>query len=171
MSSVIAYPTESVYGLGCDPFNATAVARILDLKQRSIDKGFIVIGSKIEHLLPFVNNPETAFTATVLASWPGPYTWICNAHPKLPGWISGYRSTVALRLTSHPIAKAICDEYNSAIISTSANKTGQRSARDALQTQLIFGNNLDVIIKGDTGGQDNPTEIRSAATGELMRLS
>ncbi len=166
---VIGYPTEAVYGLGCQPMDPAAVARILYLKRRAVSKGLILIGCSLEQLAPFVADPDSAFSDQVLASWPGPVTWIFDASPRTPGWLTGYRGTIALRLTSHPIAARLCRLTGQALVSTSANLSGRTPAKTALATRIQFNANLDYIVKGEVGKPGRPTEIRVAATNELVR--
>ncbi len=166
---VIAYPTEAVYGLGCDPGNAAAVARILYLKRRSAAKGLILIGSSLEQLRPYVADPDTAFNEQVLASWPGPVTWIFAASAQTPGWLTGYRDTVALRLTAHPVAAGLCTLAKRAIVSTSANLSGRAPAKTALAVRLQFNGDLDYILNGRLDRAGAPSEIRVAATNEVIR--
>ena len=165
---VVAYPTEAVYGLGCDPLNPHAVARLLHLKGRMPDKGVILIASDCEQLMPFIQvEPETR--EKLEESWPGPVTWIVPASDNTPEWITGGRNTIAVRVTAHPIASAICSEYGGAIVSTSANRTGKESAKSAFQVRQKLTRAPDMIIHGALGKLDRPTPIRDAVTGELIR--
>ncbi len=88
---VIAYPTEGVFGLGCDPDNQTAMLRLLAIKQRPVEKGVILIAASYAQLRPYVD--ETQLTAEqltqVLASWPAPLTWVMPASGDAPGWVRG----------------------------------------------------------------------------------
>lgn len=164
---VIAYPTEAVYGLGCDPLNAEAVSRLLAIKQRPMHKGLILIASRMEQLSRFVEWDD-AWLGEVQASWPGPNTWLLPAREGLPVWINGGKSTVACRVTAHPLAAALCAATDSALISTSANQAGQQPAKSALQAQLrCYG--VDHIVHGALGKLDKPTSIRDALTGTKIR--
>lgn len=168
---VIAYPTEAVFGLGCDPFNYSAVNRILGLKNRPLESGFILVASTWEQLEPFVEPLLPATMMRVRESWPGPVTWIFPVKPEIPEWITGNRKTIAVRVSAHPIVQEICTRYGKAIISTSANIHGSPPARDARTVELIFGNKIDFIVKAPVGGQILPTEIRNAINGEIIRMS
>src|SRR5579885_1531122 len=86
---VVAYPTEAVYGLGCDPLDHAAVRRIFEIKQRDAGKGLILIAAEIEQLLPYMAKLPDEVGAKLRASWPGPVTWVVPAAPSLPFWLSG----------------------------------------------------------------------------------
>jgi L-threonylcarbamoyladenylate synthase len=166
---VIAYPTESVYGLGCDPLEQLAVERIYELKQRDAAKGLILIASDIAQLLPFMADLPDDVLAKLEASWPGPVTWVVPAAPAIPFWLAGGRSTLAVRVTAHPIASALCRELDMALVSTSANRSGRPPARTALAVRNQLGDGVDDILPGLVGGQAKPTEIREALTGKVLR--
>ena len=166
---VIAYPTESVYGLGCDPFDRAAVRKLLSLKERDLGKGFIVIASDWEQVENLAQPVETIALARVQASWPGPITWLFPATEMVPDWIRGSTSDIAIRITDHPIARAICRLYGGPIISTSANSSGCVPTRDYRTTLLAYGDKIGMVLHGKTGGRYLPTEIRDAITGEVLR--
>lgn len=167
---VIAYPTEAVFGLGCDPDNIDAVSRILQIKHRALDKGFILIGSSWEQIEPLVNCLQPHLLARVFETWPGPTTWLFPASEKVPFWITGNRKSVAVRVTAHPVAKALCVLFDGPIISTSCNKSGDPPARDIRTIQFTLNDTVDYVIEGELGGRLKPTEIRDALTGEVIRF-
>lgn len=166
---IVAYPTEAVFGLGCDPSNATAVLRLLALKRRPIKKGLILIASDLDQLLPYLAPLDQKSKNTLLKSWPGPNTWVVPANPAIPHWINGQYSSVAIRVTAHPVAKMLCDELHHPLISTSANPTGHPAARNVLQLRQYFRNELDFIITGNNDKSASPTRIKNLVTGELLR--
>jgi L-threonylcarbamoyladenylate synthase len=166
---VIAYPTEAVYGLGVDPFDIDAVLRLLRIKRRRLELGLILIGAELSHLEPFIRAADRSMLERALATWPGPHTWLFPASPAVPPWIRGAHRTVALRLTAHPVAAALCRQVGGAVVSTSANVHGQAAARTALAVRLHFGDAIDFVLDGSVGPERNPTEIRDAATGEVIR--
>ncbi len=165
---VIAYPTEAVFGLGCDPDSREGVLRILNLKQRNVSAGLILIASDREQLDRWIApRPEEqrrldSDSATAI-------TWIVTAHPGTPYWVSGGRSTVAVRITRHPIAAALCRYSQTALISTSANRHGRAPARSRLAVRKQFGAGVDCIVPGALGTDTRPSEIRLARTGEVIR--
>lgn len=166
---VIAYPTEAVFGLGCDPNNVDAVSRILQIKHRAMDKGFILIASSWEQLEPLVTCIRPDSLARVFETWPGPVTWLFPASDEVPFWIRGNHASVAVRVTAHPIAKALCEGFGGPIISTSCNKSGDPPARDVRTIQLTLSDTVDYVLEGELGGRMRPTEIRDALTGEVIR--
>jgi L-threonylcarbamoyladenylate synthase len=166
---VIAYPTEAVYGLGCDPLEHAAVRRIFELKQRDAAKGLILIASDISQLLPFMATMPEPVLQKLRASWPGPVTWVVPAAPSLPFWLSGGRDTLAVRVTAHPVAAALCRVLDMALVSTSANRSGRPPARTALAVRNQLGDGVDDIVPGAVGGLSKPTEIREALTGKVLR--
>ena len=166
---VIAYPTEAVYGLGCDPLEQTAVQRIFELKVRDPGKGLILIASDIHQLMPFMAELPSDVLTKLKASWPGPVTWVVPAADSLPAWLSGGRDTLAVRVTAHPVASALCAASDMALVSTSANRSGRSPARTALAVRALFGGGVDEILPGAVGGQAKPTEIREALTGKVLR--
>jgi L-threonylcarbamoyladenylate synthase len=166
---IVAYPTEAVYGLGCDPLNPDAVMRLLALKQRPWQKGLILIASELKQLDPFVLPMSAAIAARVRGSWPGPVTWLLPVRPEVPYWIRGEHETLAVRVTAHPFAAALCDTFGGAIVSTSANLAGHAPARSALTVQRELGDRVDYILHGPLGELAQPTEIRDALTGRIAR--
>jgi L-threonylcarbamoyladenylate synthase len=166
---VIAYPTEAVYGLGCDPLNPEAVERLLALKQRPPEKGLILIAAGIEQLLPFVHQLPAALMQPVFDSWPGPATWLLPARPSTPHWLTGDHESLAVRVTDHPIASALCRVCRSPLVSTSANRSGHPAARRALDVRRAFPKGIDAILNGPLGALERPTAIRDALSGRLIR--
>ncbi|HXH04493.1 MAG TPA: Sua5/YciO/YrdC/YwlC family protein [Candidatus Competibacteraceae bacterium] len=168
---LIAYPTEAVYGLGCDPGDATAVARLLGLKRRPPGKGLILIAAELAQLEPFLLPLSSADRATVMATWPGPVTWLLPVRPEVPRWLRGDHDTLAVRVTAHPLAAALCRACGSALVSTSANRSGHPPARSALQVRLRLGKAVDYVLPGATGGAAKPTEIRDLRSGRVVRAA
>lgn len=167
---VIAYPTEAVFGLGCDPLNARAVARILAIKQRAAAKGFILIAADIAQLEPFMQL-DAAMCAAVLKTWPGPVTWVVPANRGVPAWMSGGRDTLAVRVTAHPVAQALCTAAGLALVSTSANLSGHSPLRSPTAVRRLLGDKVDYVVPGTVGTLKKPTEIRDARTGKILRAA
>jgi L-threonylcarbamoyladenylate synthase len=166
---VIAYPTEAVFGLGCNPFNQAAVEKIYQIKQRDRKKALLLIASSFDQVTLLCDKIPTEKLETVQKSWPGPTTWIFPASKKAPLWILGNEKGIAIRITNHPIAKALCEQFKGPIISTSANPEGKPPAKTAKQVQVYFENQLDLILDGPLGNLENPTTIRDALTGKTIR--
>jgi len=165
---VIAYPTEAVYGIGCNPLDREAVRRILEIKRRPMDKGVILIASRFEQFAPFVEKPAPEVQRQLDESWPGPVTWLLPCRPETPVWLRGRHSTLAVRVTDHPTASALCEAFAGPIVSTSANASGRPPARNALQARLRCPG-IDLYLGGRTGGRERPSEIRDAATLAVVR--
>lgn len=166
---VIGYPTEGVYGLGCLPFARDAVERILAIKGRSAKQGFILIAQDIGQLEHLIRAPAQEHMQSIADSWPGPHTWIFDAAPGVPAWLTGGRRTLAVRITDHPVAAALCRRTGSALVSTSANRHGQAPLRTAAAVRRRFGRLLDHVLPGPLGGLTGPTAIRDARTGAWIR--
>jgi L-threonylcarbamoyladenylate synthase len=166
---LVAYPTEAVYGLGCLPESSAAVARLLEIKGRSLTKGFIVIAATLEQLAPLAEIPGPPRREEIVASWPGPVTWTLPARADTPAWLTGGRSTIAVRVTAHPMARALCVRVGAALISTSANRSGRPPLRHALAVRRQFGRQIDFVVAGPVGPRARPTEIRDGLTGRILR--
>ncbi|HET6724802.1 MAG TPA: Sua5/YciO/YrdC/YwlC family protein [Gammaproteobacteria bacterium] len=166
---IVAYPTEGVWGLGCDPLNADAVDRLLAIKHRDAGRGFILIASDRDQLSPYLGSLPESVEKNLTDTWPGPITWILPAAPDTPSILTGGRSTIAARVSAHPLVRALCDTCDRALISTSANLSRHPAARSALTVRRRLGDMVDFILAGPLGGRTRPTEIRDAATGRIIR--
>lgn len=166
---VIAYPTEAVFGLGCDPSSEPAVRRILALKNRPVSQGLILVASHFHQLEEYLALVPPDRLQRALDTWPGPYTWLIPARKRVPRWLRGDHATLAVRVSAHPVVRALCDALGMPIVSTSANPSGQPPARTAEEVRRYFGDALDVIVPGEVGGRAAPTEIRDLMTGEVVR--
>lgn len=162
---LVAYATEHCFGLGCDPLNQRAVVRLLRVKRRTPDKGLILIAANLAQLAPFV----AAIPSQAAATWPGPHTWLVEPSKRTPRWITGRHPRVAVRVTAHRQAAALCRAAGMAIVSTSANRAGQEPARDYREVLRRFGTSVDFVLAGRVGDLPAPTPIRDAATGQSIR--
>ncbi|HEY0333075.1 MAG TPA: Sua5/YciO/YrdC/YwlC family protein [Stenotrophomonas sp.] len=168
---VIAYPTEAVWGLGCDPRQRAAVLRLLEIKRRPAAKGVIVVAHSLEQLRPWLDLaalPSDRLDA-VLASWPGPHTWVLPANTHAPAWVTGDHTGLAVRISAHPLVARLCQAWDAPLVSTSANLAGQLPARqrESLDPALLAA--IDGVLDGPTGGLAEPTPIRVALTGAVLR--
>jgi len=166
---IIAYPTEAVFGLGCDPADAQAVSRLLAIKRRSVDKGLILVAANRQQLTPWIQPLSAAHEARLQHSWPGPNTWLVPAAQNCPTWLTGKHSTLAVRVTAHPLVRALCHRLNSALVSTSANISNLEPARSVLEVQLRFAAHIDYILPGQPGSSAQPTPIRDLLSGRTVR--
>jgi len=168
---VIAYPTEAVFGLGCDPHNEAAVTRVFELKQRPPMQGVLLIAAdfaQVEKYIDLARMPTEALACT-RASWPGPHTWIFPRSSFTPSWLAGAHSGIALRVTAHPLAAGLCRAFGGALVSTSANRHGEPPARSADDVYAALGREIDAVLNGSVGGLERPTPIRDAISGASVR--
>jgi len=166
---VVACPTEAVYGLSCHPLIPEAVSRILTLKQRSQDKGLILVASDLSQLTPFVKNPAIFNQQNIKDSWPGATTWLVPANPDVPTWLTGSFPTIAVRITDHPIMAELCRQCGHALVSTSANISKQHPAVTTVQVRKRFCSSLDWILHANTGHNTHVSKIYDAVSGSLVR--
>ncbi|WP_428431666.1 L-threonylcarbamoyladenylate synthase type 1 TsaC [Photobacterium chitinilyticum] len=168
---VVAYPTEAVFGVGCDPDNKQAVQKLLALKQRPVEKGLILIAADYEQLTPYIDDSQLTVEQIkrIQSSWPGPVTWVMPIKAGVPSFLTGQFTTIAVRVTDHPLVQQLCRQFGKPLTSTSANLTGQEPGRTAEEVKAQLGQYLPAILQGETGGRDNPSEIRDARTGKVFR--
>lgn len=168
--NIIAYPTESIYGLGCDPDSEKAIISLLKLKQRQIEKGLILIADSYDQLLPYINDSQLSKKqkTKIFASWPGPITWLFPKNGQTPDYLTGKFNSIAVRITDHPIIKTLCYHFDKPIISTSANLSGKSPCRSPEEVVIQFGNRFP-ILNGCLGDQANPSQIRDSLTGKIIR--
>ncbi len=168
---VIAYPTEGVFGLGCDPDDESAIKTLLAIKQRPVEKGLILIAASYEQLMPYIDDSQLSSIQReqIQKSWPGPVTWVMPKGKKSSVYISGEFDTVAVRVTDHPLVIQLCREFGKPIISTSANLTQQPACKTTEEVTEQLGQTEVVIIAGETGGRDKPSEIKDSRTMATLR--
>ncbi|TDR42515.1 translation factor SUA5 [Tahibacter aquaticus] len=168
---VIAYPTEAVFGLGCDPHDAAALQHLFALKRRPPQRGVLLIAAHFDQIARYIDHSRlpAAALARVQASWPGPHTWVLPRSAEVPDWIAGGHDGIALRVTAHPVASALCLAFGGALVSTSANRHGQAPTLSAAEIRIEFGDDLDAIVDAPVGGLERPTAIRDAISGEFVR--
>ncbi len=166
---IIAYPTEAVYGFGCDPFNQQAVQRLLAIKHRSQHKGLILIAADWQQINPLITSLPTHIKTKVAATWPGAITWLLPVSTAVPRWICGDHKTVAIRMTAHPLAQQLCRKFGNPIVSTSANIEGEPPALDKTTITVKFADKIDYILEGPLGGLAKPTPIYDALSEKIIR--
>lgn len=165
---VIAYPTEAVWGLGCDPWNEIAVRRILALKQRPMHKGLILVAADINQLDWLLADLPLAQQQQLATSWPGPNTWLVPHQGRVPHWISGRHASVAVRVSDHPLVQALC-QLTGPLVSTSANPSKHDSATSRLHVEQYFHGQLDAVLNAPLGQRRQPSTIRDLMTGQVLR--
>ena len=168
---IIAYPTEAVFGLGCDPDNELAIKKLLSIKQRPAHKGLILLATDYCQLLPYID--EAALSkddrSKVLSRWPDAITQVLPANKNISKLLCGKFDTIAVRITDHKDVVALCLQTNKAIVSTSANLTGKSPATTWQEVEQQLGNKIDFLIKGKTSGLLKPSTIINGLTGEVIR--
>ncbi|MDJ0956611.1 MAG: Sua5/YciO/YrdC/YwlC family protein [Arenicellales bacterium] len=166
---IVAYPTEFCYGLGCDPRQNKSILRLLRIKHRRWQQGLILIAARVQQLTRYVDVTEQKALARAGDVWPGPYTWLMPTRPLVSSWLTGLHDTIAVRVTAHKGAAALCKYSRLPLISTSANRHGRQPARSAKAVYREFGNDIDYVLVGNLGDQPKPTQIRDAMTNKIVR--
>lgn len=188
---LLAYPTESVWGIGCDPFNQQAVEQLLAIKQRPLEKGMIVVTDSVSRLKMLLNSLNEDQRQQVLVSWRNDtdsdvdsqqaHTWLLplseNLPVSIPAWITGSHHSVAVRVIDHPLVQQLCRQVVSVhnpygfVVSTSCNPSGQPPALTLSQAQAYFSDSNEQVgyLKGETLGYQLPSQISDARTGQVIR--
>ncbi len=168
---VIAYPTESIFGLGCDPKCRLGVKRLLKLKGRPQHKGLILISDQLSRLQPYIAKMNQAQISTMEAAWnikTKPHTWIVPRSKDCPKWLTGRHNSVAIRVTSHALTARLCKNSRMALVSTSANRNGCVPAKTASEVKRLFGRSV-MVLNGRTGGASKPSTIQDLISGKIIR--
>lgn len=167
---IIAYPTEAVFGLGCDPDSESAVQALLALKQRPWQKGLILVAANYAQLTDYIDDSklDDAARARVFSRWPGPITWVMPARPSTPRWLTGQFASLAVRVSAFEPVRRPCLAFGKPLVSTSANLTGHPPARTAIEVREQLGVAFPIMNEA-VEGQLNPSEIRDARSGKLIR--
>ncbi|MEQ3640278.1 MAG: Sua5/YciO/YrdC/YwlC family protein [Alteromonas sp.] len=167
---LLVYPTEAVMGIGCDPDNKEAVELLLQTKQRSVEKGVILIAANYSQLLPYVNDEAVLQhrRTDIFSSWPGSITWLLPKSKTAPYWITGSHDKIAVRVTNHPLVADLCNKVGKPIVSTSANLAGQSPTLSIEEARSVFEDSV-TYVNGEVGGNKKPSTIRDGDTGEIIR--
>lgn len=166
---VIAYPTEAVYGLGCLPDNPKSIQRLLQLKQRPMEKGLILLAADFSQVEHYVSPLESSLLQKINTSWPGPITWLLPTPADTPELLRGQYHSIAIRISAHPVVRALCEHVQSPIISTSANLSGKSMTYSAFEVRLQFQDQLDFILNAPLGDSDKPSVIKDVLTDRIIR--
>ena len=165
---IIAYPTESIYGIGCDPYNYNAVKKVYEIKNRPNNKPMILIASDIKQIEHLVDH--NTINQSVIDSWPGHTTWLLPASSSCPQWLYDKVSKkVAIRVSAHTTVASICNNFDKPIISTSANKSMDDPITRIEKIRDTFDNEVDFIVEGCLGNELKPSVIRDLETGKVIR--
>ena len=168
---IISYPTESCFGLGCDPRNEQALARLLKLKRRDWKKGLIVIAADFSQLSTLLLPVNDSDRHRLEQSWPGPVTWLMPCKPSLSRRLRGEHCTLAVRITAHPIARRLCQLVHGPLVSTSANYPGEPALLSVAATERRFNDRVDFYLNGRLGDRVRPSEIRDLLTNSIIRAA
>jgi len=166
---VIAYPTEAVWGLGCDPFNTHAVQKILAMKKRHWRKGLILVASEIDQFSFLINALSAEQQKKLGGGWPEHTTYLVEHNDRLSKFVRGDHSTIALRVSQHPVVSAICNKFGGPIVSTSANPQALLPARSGYKARDYFSQYVVVFAPGTVGMHNKPSRIIDLATGQIIR--
>jgi len=166
---VIAYPTEGVYGLGCDPNDEKAVRKILQIKQRPASKGLILLASDWSQLQTWLRPIPKANLEKMLATWPGPVTWVCPAKEDVPICLKGDHDSLAVRVTDHVLARTLCQMFAKPLVSTSANLSGQAPPQAMADFDEKVAQQIDYLVPGSVGDLKGSTPICDVLTGQCLR--
>jgi L-threonylcarbamoyladenylate synthase len=156
---LVAYPTEAVWGLGCDPFNEEAVNRLLEIKGRPAEKGLILIAGHANQLTPWQAGLEHDAFIRLTTPTAYPTSWVVPDESITPIWIRGQHKSVAIRLSQHAPVQSLCNAFGAVIVSTSANPSGQAAARSINQVQDYFAGKLDGILHAPLGHAQSPSQV------------
>jgi len=168
---VIAYPTEAVFGLGCDPDNQSAIEKLLQIKNRPKAKGLILLASSFEQLSPYLDLTQLTNKQleVILSRWPNGVTQILPARANISSYLTGDFTTLAVRVTNQPDVVSLCEQTNKPIVSTSANLSGLEPAKTWQTVDSHLIELIDYLLKGETLGYLQPSTILNGLTGEVFR--
>ena len=166
---VIVYPTETIWGIGCDPFDQDAFNQLYKLKGRPKEKKCILVADTWARLKPLTAPVDAALLAQAQASWPGPTTWIFPAAKDAPKWLVQADNTLAIRVSPHPVCQAICRALDGPIVATSANPSGQPNLKSLNEVITCFKGKVDYIVPYDQGMSQKPSRIVDIRTGNILR--
>lgn len=166
---VIAYPTEAVWGLGCNPDSTCALTRLLALKYRDPSKGVILVAAGLDQLMPWLDGLSAAQCRLLVQPSDTPTTWLVPDNGRAHRLVRGDHQRVALRICRHPLVASLCRAFGGPLVSTSANRAGEPSAMNSVQVRTIFGDALDGMLDGPLGGHERPSTIRDLVTGQVLR--
>ena len=159
------YPTEGIYGIGCDPFNKSSVEDIFNIKGRDITKNFIILASDINYLKKIIDKSLFKNKALTDGSFT---TWVVPINKDCPPWLESNNS-IAIRITSHPVIDELCENLNGPIISTSANYSNEQYINDITTIEKLFDGKIDCIVKGKLGNEKKSSMIKDILTNEILR--
>ena len=163
---IIAFRTDTFYGLGADPFNEKAIQAIRNLKGREEEKPILVLISDAGQVKRFVTSPSEQFDTVTRQSWPGPLTVIGLARSDLPAGLTAGSGTIGLRLPDDERVRDLVRACGGALTATSANLSGGLPARSAEEVQTYFPNGIDLIIDDGDVAAEQPSTVLDLSGAE-----
>lgn len=165
---LIAYATESCFGLGCDPRNRAALTRLLQLKRRPAHKGLLVIGDRLQRFGRLLQRDALANAAEWTAQWPAPLSLLLPKGPACLPRLSGRHAKLGVRIPDHANARRLCQVAGMPLVSTSANRSGRPSIRTARECRRQFGRQV-WVLPGRIGKRRQPSIIIDPEKGQRLR--
>lgn len=168
---VIIAPAEGVYGFSCAFDQEPALRRILQIKERAADKGLITICADVASALSLVDRARIpdATLSLMQRLWPGPHTFVLPCREGVAGLLTGFRPSIALRVTGFPLLQELCRHAGCPLVSTSVNLSGRAPLKDLPAVEAQFSALVDYIIKAPCQGLPGPSSIYDGLTGRLLR--
>ena len=165
---VIGYPTEAVYGIGCDPWNQSSVEKIAKIKGRKNSQTFLMVASSIGQLTDLIDISK--LSPQVASSWPGHTTWLIKAKENVPYWLQDEQTNkVGIRISNHPLVIELCNAFGKPIISTSANVSGKEEIKNQQEFIRTFSSDINYLVDGDLGDYDETSVIIDMETNKKIR--
>jgi L-threonylcarbamoyladenylate synthase len=156
---LIAFRTDTFYGLGADPLNPHAIRKIRDLKSREEAKPILLLISDYDKVARFITKPSELFLSIASQHWPGPITLVSNARPELPEELTAGSGTIGLRLPDDDDVRALVRACGGGLTATSANPSGRLPARTAHDVKTYFAAGIDLIIDGGEATVLQPSTV------------
>lgn len=157
---VVAFPTETYYGLAVDPFDVNALERLFQIKKRPRELPILMLVSGRDQLRLTTDNVYPAYDRLIECFWPGPLTLVCPARACIPPQLTGNTGTVGIRHSSNPTANRLLAAFGGPITATSANISGCPAAVTAGEVARVFGDDVDLVLDGgETPGDGGSTLV------------
>jgi L-threonylcarbamoyladenylate synthase len=161
---VIAFPTDTFYGLGADPFNPDAISKIFKIKQRPADKPLLVLIHSLDQLEDLAHGVTDNARKLMEHFWPGPLTLIFEAAPELPDALTAGTGTIGIRLPGHPFTHKLLEALERPLTAPSANISGTGESRTTQQMESSLGGKLDLIVDGGPAPGGKPSTVLDTTT-------
>jgi len=167
---VVVFPTETVYALGCHGLRSDALRRLRRLRRRPADKGFILLIAEAADVTALAERISPAARRLMNRCWPGPLTLVLPARPELPRELTGGQGTMAVRLSSHPVARELARLVGAPLAAPSANRPGEPPARTAAEALAPFGEAVAWALDGGTSAGSRPSTVVDVTGDSPMLL-